>query len=254
MHRGWQTALMRSRLALFVAALAAGTVGVSCGGDAKTAGPTAGTSTPITTGAATVVDSTVAETTTVATTQPVTTIAATTVPASTSTSTTVPPAAKLLLGGDHLGDALFGGEPENVIAYVSALVGAPTADSGWADPNGPFGVCPGTEVRGVVWGDLTLLFSDESNVATGRRHFFSYSYGPAFGAEIQPAGMRTDTGLMVGATVAQLKASYPSAVIYGDDPISGPAFAVNDTFTGLLSGVADTDRVLSFYGGVACGE
>ena len=178
----------------------------------------------------------------------------TTVPPSTSsTSTTVGRAVALVLRDDGLGDALFGTDPEAVIDYVTAIVGRPTADSGWADPF-QFGVCPGTEVRSVAWGDLTLMFSDKSVVLTGRRHFFTWTYGPAFGPAIDPGGMITDAGLGVGATVAQLRTAYPDIRINPADEILGPWFAISDEFTGLLTGTSDTDVVTAFTGGIPCGE
>lgn len=204
-------------------------------------------------------------TTAPATTAPPTTVPATTAPPTTSstttsttaapttTSTSVPAAAALVLRDDGLGDALFGTEPDAVVRYVQAILGAPTADSGWADPFSAFGVCPGTEVRGVTWGDLTLLFSDESTVASGRRHFFNYSYGPPFGVSIQPEGMRTDTGIGIGSTVAELRVAYPTVRIFPPD-IADAYFVVDENFTGFLSGTADTDTVRSVIGGIGCGE
>ena len=159
-----------------------------------------------------------------------------------------------MLGQDRLGTAMFGVEPEAVVSYVTAILGPPTADSGWADPNSAFGVCPGTEVRGVTWGDLLLLFSDESGVASGRRHFFSYTLGPAFGASITPAGMATPEGIAVGSTVAALKSAYPGVYVYGGDDVFGPYYVVSENLTGFLTGAADTDTVQSVIGGVTCGE
>ena len=227
----------------------------ACGGD--DAGPGA-TVRPLltTTTASTVAPTTAAPVTPVTTGAPATTAApttSTTVPASTTTSSTVPAAASLVLRPDGLGDALFGADPDQVVAYVKAVLGAPTADSGWADPFSSFGVCPGTEVRGVTWGDLTLLFSDSSIVLEGRRHFFSYGYGPPFGATVQPAGMRTAEGIGVGSTVGELRYTYPAVQLFDAD-LYGPYFVLSDELTGFLTGTSDTDAILSFTGGIGCGE
>jgi hypothetical protein len=131
----------------------------------------------------------------------------------------IPRSAELVMRQDGLGDAAFGVNPEEVIDYISSIAGAPTSDSGWADPFSAFGVCPGTEVRGVTWGDLLVLFSDESTVATGRRHFFSYSYGPPFTDTPRPAAMRTPEGITVGSTVAELRAAYPEVAVTPADDI-----------------------------------
>ena len=188
------------------------------------------------------------------TTSTSTTTTTTTLPGqTTSTSTTaVPRAAALVLRDDGLGDARFGAEPESVISYVTSIIGRPTADSGWADPF-QFGTCPGSEVRTVAWGDLTLYFGDESVVAEGRRHFFTWTLGPAFGAAIDPAGMVTDAAVGVGATVAALRVAYPDVRLEPDETL-GPYFVVTDELTGTLTGLDDTDTVRSFSGGIPCGE
>ena len=195
------------------------------------------------------------------TTTPVTTAASTTSTSSTTsttststTSTTVAPGAELVLRNNGLGDAAFGADPEGVIAYVSSIIGNPTVDTGWVDPLS-VGACPGTELRQVFWGDLTLQFSDESSVTSGRRHFFSYVYGPSFvEGQIAPAGLKTDAGIGVGSTVAELTATYPSAVINPGDDFGGPNFFVNDGLAGFLTGVTPTDTVTSVLGGQGCGE
>jgi hypothetical protein len=165
----------------------------------------------------------------------------------------VAPGAELVMRANGLGDAAFGAEPDGVIAYVSAIIGAPTVDSGWIDPLS-VGSCPGTEFRQVIWGDLVLQFSDESSVTSGRRHFFSYTYGPALGATIVPAGLKTDAGVGVGSTVAELTGTYPTAVVDPGDDFGGPNFRVNDGLAGFLTGVTPTDTVTSVLGGQGCGE
>jgi hypothetical protein len=203
---------------------------------------------------------TTATPTTTSTTIPVTTAAptstttsTTTTTSSTTTSTTVAPGAELVLRPNGLGDAAFGAEPDGVIAYVSSIIGAPTVDTGWVDPLS-VGACPGTELRQVSWADLVLEFTDESSVTSGRRHFFSYQYGPTFGQHIAPAGLKTDAGIGVGSTVAELTGTYPSAVINPGDDFGGPNFFINDGLAGFLTGVNPTDTVTSVLGGQGCGE
>lgn len=163
------------------------------------------------------------------------------------------PGAELVVRPNGLGDAAFGADPDGVIAYVSSIIGAFTVDTGWVDPLS-VGACPGTELRQVTWGDLTLQFSDESSVTTGRRHFFSYLYGPTFGPQIAPAGLKTEAGIGVGSTVAELTGTYPSAVVNPGDDFGGPNFFINDGLAGFLTGVNPTDTVSSLIGGQGCGE
>jgi hypothetical protein len=207
---------------------------------------------PVTTGSITIAPTS----TTTSTTVPAatTTAATTTTTTATTTATTIPAGTALVLRNNGVGDAEFGADADEVIGYVRSILGQPTADSGWADPFSSFGVCPGTEVRGVTWGDLTLLFGDSSVVASGRRHFFTYSYGPVFAAAIEPAGLMTSNGLSVGSTVAQLRAAFPLVVVNPGDDIFAPNFYIDDNFTGFLSGTADTDTIQSITGGIGCGE
>ena len=195
--------------------------------------------------------STVAETTTTA--APTTTVAPTTV--ATTPPTTVAPGASLKLGPSSLGSAEFGTDPEAVITYVASLLGPPTADSGWTDAiTGGFGVCPGNEVRGVAWNDLVLLFSDNTDVASGRRHFFSYTLGPAFEADVNPFGLTTDAGIGIGSTVAALRGTYPAALISPADDIGSASFLIFAGLTGALSSDADDGQITVVRGGTGCGE
>jgi hypothetical protein len=67
-------------------------------------------------------------------------------------------------------------------------------------------------------------------------------------------GVKTDAGGGVGSTVAELEATYPSAVVDDSDPIGGPHFDLSDGVTGFLTGVNPTDTVTSVLGGTGCGE
>lgn len=250
---------MRTRLvtvsALFVTVFGLG----SCGGDGSAAPPSTlaplVTTTTVAAPPTTPAPVQTAAPITVAPSSTTTSVAQTTstTAASTTTSTTVAPAAVLILRDDGLGDALFGADAEGVIQYITSILGVPTDDSGWGDPFESFGICPGNEVRGVTWGDLQLLFSDESVVLKGRRHFFNYVYGPPAGTSISPAGMSTANGVSIGTSVAELRLAYPNVQVYPED-IYGPYFVVNDDLIGFLTGVSDTDEIISFIGGTGCGE
>ena len=247
---------MRTRLVTASALFVAVSIAPACGGD-DSSGSTSTLAPLVTTVPPPSTSTTIAPpVTTVApatTTAATTTAPPTTVSASTTTATSVQAASKLVLSDTGLGDAAFGADPDEVVSYVRSILGPPTNDSGWVDPLQTFGVCPGNEVRGVTWDDLQLLFSDESIVLKGRRHFFNYVYGPASGSTVQPEGMRTATGVGIGSTIADLRAAYPNVQVYPEE-IFGPYFVINENFTGFLTGVADTDTIISFIGGLGCGE
>ena len=181
-----------------------------------------------------------------------TTTVATTLP---PTTTTEPVAVQeLLLRGDGIGSARFGAAPEGVIEYVTSILGGNTADTGWVDPL-TFAVCDGTVARRVDWGVLSLLFSDLSDVADGRRHFMGYEYGRDGQVGDEPVGLRTAGGTTLGSRVVDLLADFPDASINpGEADIDIPDnFYVSDNFYGLLTGVDPEDVVTVIFGGYGCG-
>jgi hypothetical protein len=214
---------------------------VACGGGSESSD----TLSPLPTTATTIPDTTLA---------PMTTSVApesTTTSSTSSTLTTVAPAEQLVLREDGLGDVLFGVDADQMILYVTQLLGKPDSDSGYIGPVSEFGSCPGTQVRGVRWGDLLLMFGDESEVAQGRVHFYSWTYGPVQGIAPEPMGPVTDGDITLGSTVAEILNVYPTAEIFNDD-ILGMGFEINRTLTGTLSNDSPNGVVVSMTGGVAC--
>jgi hypothetical protein len=215
--------------------------------------PTTTTTVP-TTGAPSTTEAPTPETTDVtsSTAETAPTTVATTVPA---TTTTEPLAVQeLLLRGDGLGSARFGAAPEGVIDYVTSILGGNTGDTGWVDPL-TFAVCDGTIARRVDWGVLSLLFSDLSDVANGRRHFIGYEYGRLGQVGDEPVGLRTAGGTTLGSRIVDLLADFPDAAINpGETDIDIPAnFYVSNNFYGLVTGVDPEDVVTVIFGGYGCG-
>jgi hypothetical protein len=231
---------MRHSIRLGVAIAMLSTL-VACGGGSESSD----TLSPLPTTATTIPDTTLA---------PMTTSVApesTTTSSTSSTLTTVAPAEQLVLREDGLGDVLFGVDADQMILYVTQLLGKPDSDSGYIGPVSEFGSCPGTQVRGVRWGDLLLMFGDESEVAQGRVHFYSWTYGPVQGIAPEPMGPVTDGDITLGSTVAEILNVYPTAEIFNDD-ILGMGFEINRTLTGTLSNDSPNGVVVSMTGGVAC--
>jgi hypothetical protein len=231
-------------------------VAAGCSSDATSTTTTTAAATlpPVATTTAT----TVARTTTTTaapttTTTSTTTTSTTTTTIAPTTTTTIPPGAALVLRDNGLGNAAFGADPDGVIDFVIGYIGKPTVDSGWMDPLS-LGSCPGTEVRTVSWGDLNLYFGDESKVMIGRRHFFAYSYGQAFGPTIDPAGLQTDGGIGIGSTVAQLKIAYPAVVINPAEATAPASFQISPALTGQLTADDDAGTISAVSGGFGCGE
>jgi hypothetical protein len=195
-------------------------------------------------------------TTTPSTSPPATTSTTTTSPvtfigAEVPTTTVDPAVASLVLSAGGIGSAAFGADPEVVISDLSSLLGEPTNDTGWIDPLS-VGACPGTEIRFVDWGTLSLVFGDASQVAEGRRHFYAYYYGSAGEVGGAPAGLVTDTGITTGSRVVDVKAAYPGVTLIPEDDFSSPSFYVNDNLRGYVTGLDDDSTVTVILGGIGC--
>ncbi len=211
------------------------------------------TAAPVPTASPTLPPTTVAVPTTTTTTT--TTTRAPTVPptSATTAAATVPPTAAtvLELSATGVGLSSFQADPDQSIQYISSILGAPTSDSGWVDAaTSPFGVCPGTSVRGVRWGDLLLLYGDLA-AADGVRAFFGYSLGsttrPATG---KPGAVRTANGITLGSTVAAVRTAFPDASIVDGTP---PTFDLGGSGVGgTISDISQTGVVTSIYGGTGC--
>jgi hypothetical protein len=162
---------------------------------------------------------------------------------------------ELVLTGEGLGSAVFGADPEGVIDYVTSILGGNTADTGWVAPDS-FAVCDGTIARRVDWGTLSLLFTDLSPIANGRRHFIGYEYGRVGEIGDEPVGLRTPGGITLGSRVVDLLAEFPDAAVNaGDDQVGIPDnFYVSNVFYGLLTGTTAEDYVTVLFGGYGCGE
>ena len=181
----------------------------------------------------------------------------TTIVTTESTSTTIPDPLgvdELILKSDGLGEASFGTEPEAVMSYVSSILGSPTEDSDWVSPD-EFS-CPGTTVRRVKWGVLSVMFGDQSGSGDGRAHFMSYTYGviDRFGEE--PTGLQTSDGIGTTDSVSSLRERVDVQLDEGDEALEIPPSFFYDRepfpITGLLSGTDDDDVVLVISSGSGC--
>jgi hypothetical protein len=246
--------------ALLVVLVALGvTMTAGCSEKTKSSSASTSDSAATTDIGATTAESSTTTTTAPPTTAPATTGATTTTTSTTSTSTTTtttisPVVRELKLHLDGVGQAVFGAEPDVVIEYVQSLLGAPTGDTGWVDPSS-FALCPGNEVRRVDWGVLSLLFSDDTPVTFGRRHFFAWEYGREDQIGAEPQGLSTPGGTTLGSRVVDLRAEFPDVAVNPgeDNGVIPPNFYLNDNFRGLLTGATDDDVVTVMFGGYGCG-
>ena len=181
-------------------------------------------------------------------------VTTTTTGAATSTSkaatTTAPdPAADLVLRGDGLGAVALGAEPEAALAVVTAVLGEPTADTGWGSSFGPYGTCPGERVRGVEWDHLVLLFADGDTSYGAGEHLFAWRITGA------PPALGTASGFGYRATIADAEDLYPGAfeVVPPEEPF--PGFLQIAADGGTITAYLDEEgTVTNLEAGVACGE
>ncbi len=210
-------------------------------------------------------------TTTVPTTAPTTTttaVTSTSAPAGTTTTAPGPcafvddlvgPLANhVYLDTDGIGSGvLFGDPPNHVIRILTCLLGEPDRDSGWGDSFSVFGTCPGSEVRGVTWGPLTVLFGDGNTgfAPDGTRHFFNWTYD-SVGLPDTLELVFPETLVGLGSTVAEVHAAYPGAEFFDGEPEVGlpPSFSTFDGIYGTFTGTGDADTVRFLSGGPGCGE
>ena len=256
----------RARSARVVGALVVAVALAACSGGDEEAVPTPAPTSPIASPAPSATGpATVPATTAPGTSAPVAPGTAPATAAPTAPPTTAAPTApptteplsvqELVLSGDGLGSAVFGAEAEGVIDYVTSILGGNTADTGWVAPDS-FAVCDGTIARRVDWGTVSLLFTDLSEIADGRRHFIGYEYGRVGEIGDEPVGLRTPGGITLGSRVVDLLAEFPDAAVNEGDPQVGipDNFYVSNVFYGLLTGTTADDYVTVLFGGYGCGE
>ncbi len=160
----------------------------------------------------------------VVTTVPVSTTGA----GSTTSPTTVPAAVAIVLHADGLGVVDFGATKDATLTALGALLG-PIDETG-----------TGCELAGP---DVTTARWDELRVQFVGTVFDSYNVRPPPG-EAAVLGLKTDAGVGLGSTVAQLEAAYGLQLTIPGLP---PEFGGNDfrvTFGGtgpeLLGTLSDT--------------
>lgn len=200
---------------------------------------------------------TMPETTTSTSTSTTTTSTTTSTSTSTSTTTTTTEPGTdlsgLVLLADGIGPVMFGADADGVVDYMTSFLGPPTHDTDWVDPF-EIGLCPGTELRLVSWGVLTITLGDESDIASARRHFVAYSYGIDGEVGLEPVGLESEEGVTIGSSVSDLVAAYPDALLIEEDDFAGPSFVIDESRYGYVTGLGDDDLVTVILGGQGCGE
>jgi len=181
----------------------------------------------------------------------------TSAPTTTSTEATTTTLAltkdSIVLAADGLGPALpFGTNSARTIAGLIQALGQP-------DKNTPLPVAqPCQATRRLQWANFQVLVNEVVTQAGAGRPGFAGWYLGAPAATSLP--FHTDKGIMIGSTVAQLKAAYGSDVniAMGEQ---GPGYNIT-TATGIIlgalappnfSGLNDSGKVTTIQAGSYCG-
>lgn len=242
----WQRYLLMGLLGLALLVLVAVIV-VAAGNDGAPATTTTASTLVVTT------PSTLPTTTTAA---PTTTVGPTTTTVPETTTTTQPE--QLLLRPDGLGDLTFGDRADDVLQYLTGLVGEPEEDTGWVDKGESYATCIGTQVRFVQWGALQIFLTDGPSdwAPAGVRHFAHWADTVLLGEP--PIEMATEEGIGVGSTVDEIVAAYGTDARVEDDPLYGPSFILDTPGAGMLigslTGLQSDDTLQSLSAGFSCGE
>lgn len=169
--------------------------------------------------------------------------------ASTSTTAAVDePVVDVALRGDGLGVVDLGAPPDDAVAAVTAVFGEPTVDAGWQSSFGPYGTCPGGQVRGVEWDGLVLLFTDEATDHGTGEHLFAWRLNGT------PPALATASGFGLGATTADAEELYPGSVevVPPEEPF--PGFLLIEAEGGRITAFLEGDVVAYLEAGTPCGE
>jgi hypothetical protein len=203
-------------------------------------------------------------------------------PASTTASTTVTATAPATpsTGECDLGPSLCAHQDDSpatwilegtglgLVGFTDLLQGAlPSlrARFGEADSDAPVEFCPsGAISRTIEWADLVVFVGE----ADGADRVVGWVYGPPSAGGKPSLNLRTEEGIGIGSTVADLRAAYGTALTIssGDGadgaPETGPSFLVEGSnaggdwpgLGGGLTGTAPTDTVMGLSAGAYCGE
>jgi len=169
----------------------------------------------------------------------------------------VPAGAGVVPSREGLGVAALGQDADEALAALEAAMGRPNTVTRWLPPeHSLWGRCPGKRVRGAKWGDLWVLFGEDTPLGEGR-YLFGWMLGQA--GVSGATGLRTAEGIGIGSTVAELRAAYGDRLELAPYEL-GARFTVSAEggqpataeFGGVAAGTGDADPVRTLRGGLPC--
>ncbi len=179
------------------------------------------------------------------TTEPVESTTTEAAPEATAPPVTVDPGPTgFSLHGGGLGPVTFGLDADTVTEFMAGVLGPPADDSGWINSFSQFGTCPGSEVRGVTYGSLQILFGGPDDDRT----FFSWAYFDQGAGDVY--GLQTPEGIGLGSTQATIEAAYPGTEFYEADEV----FPASGRFANMWATFDNAGAVMYISAGSGCGE
>jgi hypothetical protein len=165
--------------------------------------------------------------------------------AETSTTTAALTMAELSLASDGVGPISFGAQAARALhALTEALGKAETPTLVPAAAN-----CGATRI--FRWKDFEVLINEVTALSGGNPGLVGWSLGAAAPVSL---GLKTETSIGIGSTVAAVKAAYGPMVTIAQGA-SGPMLTItapNGVMTGDLDGLGDASRVKTLRAGVSC--
>ena len=169
---------------------------------------------------------------------------------STAATTTTAPMTKdqIILSPDGVGAMKFGNNSANTIRRFMDALGQPEKNT----PLPANTACGAT--RRLHWANFQVLVNEVTSASgAGVPGFAGWFLGPPTAA---PLAFKTDKGITVGSTVAELKAAYGTDVDVASRGEEGPGFTITaptGIFLGLLTLGTDAGKVKNIQAGNYCG-
>jgi hypothetical protein len=169
---------------------------------------------------------------------------------STAATTTTAPLTKeaIVLAGDGVGPLKFGTNAAHTIARFMQALGQPEKNQTLPAAT----ACAAT--RRLQWGNFQVLVNEVGSTSgAGKPGFGGWFLGATTGA---PLDFKTEKGIGIGSTVAQLKAAYGTDVNVAARGEEGPGFNITvpgGIILGLLTAATDAGKVKNIQAGSYCG-
>lgn len=171
--------------------------------------------------------------------------------ATTAATTTSTPVTKdqIVLGADGVGAIEFGNNSANTIKQFIEALGEPEKNT----PLPAGSACGAT--RRLHWANFQVLVNEVTSASgAGKPGFTGWFLGPATAA---PLDLKTEKGITVGSTVADLKAAYADGLTVAGRGEDGPGFTIvapTGIMLGLLTSAEDTGKIKEIQAGNYCGR